>query len=52
MKSDPPSFPSRRVAIYERPASADRPPRRWIVLAVTIAVAVASAWGFYFFWVR
>jgi hypothetical protein len=39
-----------KVAIYERPASADRPRRTWIVWAT--AIAVSTAWGAYFFWLR
>jgi hypothetical protein len=49
MKTDQPS-PTRKVGIYERPASADRPRRGWVVWAIAIAVAVA--WGVYFLWAR
>jgi hypothetical protein len=49
MKTDQPS-PTRRVGIYERPASADRAWRRWVVWA--IAIAAAGAWGVYFLWAR
>jgi hypothetical protein len=39
-----------KVAIFERPASADRPRRAWLPWA--IAGVVSVAWGLYYFWVR
>lgn len=49
MTNEQPSQPP-KVAIYERPASADRPRRTWIVW--TTAIAVSAAWGVYYFWMR
>ena len=49
MKTDQPS-PIRKVGIYERPASADRPRRRWVIWA--IAIAVVCAWSFFLFSTR
>ena len=39
-----------KVAVFERPASADRPRRNWLPWA--LAVAVSAAWGLYIFWLR
>jgi multidrug resistance efflux pump len=39
-----------RVAIYERPAGADRPRRRWLPAA--IAVLLGAAWGGWWLWLR
>jgi hypothetical protein len=39
-----------KVAIYDRPAGADRPWRTWIVWGT--ALAVSAAWGAYYFWLR
>ena len=50
MTSEQPSSQPPKVAIYERPASADRPRRTWIVW--TSAIAVSAAWGVYYFWMR
>jgi hypothetical protein len=50
MTPEPQASKPPKVAIFDRPASADRPRRAWLPWAV--AVAVASAWGVYFFWLR
>jgi hypothetical protein len=50
MKTDTAPTPSRKVGIYERPASADRARRGWVILA--ILVAVAASLGLYFIWMR
>jgi hypothetical protein len=50
VKTDRQTSPARKVGIYERPASADRPRRVWAVWA--IAIAVAGAWSLYFLWAR
>ena len=44
MKTDQPT-PIRKVGIYDRPASADRPRRGWVILA--IAIAVVCVWSFF-----
>jgi hypothetical protein len=49
MRHDAASRPS-KVAIYDRPASADRSHRRW--LAWIIAAVASAAWGAYLLWAR
>jgi hypothetical protein len=39
-----------RVAIYDRPAAADRPRRGWLPWA--IALSIAAAWGAYLLWAQ
>lgn len=39
-----------RVAIFDRPASADRPRRAW--LPWVAAIVLAAAWGAYVLWMR
>jgi hypothetical protein len=50
MNDESGSRPQRKVGIYERPASADRPKAKWIVWLIAIAVSIA--WAIYFFWYR
>jgi hypothetical protein len=49
MRHDAASRPP-KVAIYDRPASADRPHRRWLVWI--IAALGTAAWGAYLLWAR
>ena len=49
MKTDHPT-PIRKVGIYERPASADRLRRGWVIWA--IAIAVVCVWSFIYFSTR
>jgi hypothetical protein len=50
MTIEQPSSMPPKVAIYERPASADRPRRTWIVWIT--AIAASAAWGAYYFWLH
>jgi hypothetical protein len=50
MSTDPQHGKPNKVAVYDRPASADRPRRTW--LPVAIAVAVSVGWSVYLFWFR
>ena len=50
MNDQPPAPPERKLGVYDRPASADRPRGRLIIWL--IAIAVSLGWLLYFFVLR